>query len=68
LDQEIDIGVFDDKNLPLYLQKRNVTSGEHTLKMVVTGRPAKAGIDPLNKLIDRTPDDNSIVLEKQAAG
>ena len=27
-------------------------------------KPSKAGIDPLNKLIDRRPKDNAITVEK----
>jgi ABC-2 type transport system permease protein len=34
--------------------------------VIVSGRPAKAGIDPDNKLIDRKPDDNMINVELQA--
>jgi hypothetical protein len=32
---------------------------------VTSGRPAKAGIDPDNKLIDRKPDDNMIPVEME---
>jgi hypothetical protein len=28
------------------------------VRAVVSGRPVRAGIDPYNKLIDRTPSDN----------
>jgi hypothetical protein len=28
----------------------------------VARKPAKAGIDPLNKLIDRTPKDNTVTV------
>jgi ABC-2 type transport system permease protein len=31
--------------------------------VTVDKRPAKAGIDPLIKLIDRNPDDNVIAVE-----
>jgi hypothetical protein len=34
--------------------------------VIVSGRPAKAGIDPDNKLIDRKPDDNMINVELQS--
>jgi len=33
--------------------------------LTVEGRPAKAGIDPLNKLIDRKPEDNVIKVEPE---
>jgi hypothetical protein len=37
-----------------------IRSGVSQLKLLVSGQPAKAGIDPLNKLIDKTPEDNTI--------
>ncbi|MGA0559583.1 ABC transporter permease/M1 family aminopeptidase [Larkinella sp. VNQ87] len=63
----IEIGIFaaDAKNkkgmtekVPLYLKKHWLAPGTHTLEFVVKGKPAKAGIDPYNKLIDRVSDDN----------
>ena len=39
-------------------ERKLVDRNESTFKVVVNGRPAKAGIDPDNKLIDRKPDDN----------
>jgi ABC-2 type transport system permease protein len=65
----VDIGVFaaedTDENgrkrtNPLYIKKHKVAPGETTLTIRVKGEPAKAGIDPYNKLIDRIPDDNLI--------
>ncbi|HWB28310.1 MAG TPA: hypothetical protein VG738_22715 [Chitinophagaceae bacterium] len=63
----IDIGVFavDSQNKkgfmqtnPLYLQKCKLTQGEHHFEIIVTGKPASVGIDPLLKLIDKNPGDN----------
>lgn len=63
----IDIGVFaaDSKNKegrtqinPIILQKYKLTAGVHNISLIVKGKPAKAGIDPYVKLIDRIPDDN----------
>jgi hypothetical protein len=34
-----------------------------TVTLVTDVVPAKAGIDPLNKLIDRDPDDNVVKVE-----
>ena len=68
----IDIGLFaaDDtdengraRTNPLYIQKYKIKPGETTLTIRVKGEPAKAGIDPYNKLIDRIPDDNTISVE-----
>jgi hypothetical protein len=68
----IDIGIFaaddqdeqgKDRVNPLYMQKYKIKPGESSLTIRVKGEPAKAGIDPLNKLIDRLPDDNTISVE-----
>lgn len=55
--QPVDVGAVDDQGLPLFLEKRVVASGENTFTFVVDKRPAKAGVDPLCKLINRHPDD-----------
>jgi hypothetical protein len=61
----IDIGVFgqpedegEEKDRLIYFQKHQIKSGESTIKIVVDEMPVKAGIDPINMLIDRNPDDN----------
>jgi len=68
----IDIGVFaiddtdengKDRVNPIYLQKYKIKPGETTLTIRVKSEPAKAGIDPLNKLIDRLPDDNTVTVD-----
>ncbi|MFT7035226.1 MAG: ABC-2 type transport system permease protein [Cyclobacteriaceae bacterium] len=68
----IDVGIFasedkdengKDRVNPLYLQKHKIKPGETSLTIRVKGEPEKAGIDPLNKLIDRIPDDNTISVE-----
>jgi hypothetical protein len=65
LDDWIDVGVLagrarsksDDKILAL--EKKHITQAKNTFEFVVKEKPTKAGIDPLNKLIDRNPDDNT---------
>jgi len=42
----------------VYLQKHRFTAGEHTIDIIVNGKPASVGIDPYGKLIDRRTDDN----------
>ncbi|SDD97609.1 hypothetical protein SAMN05216464_103216 [Mucilaginibacter pineti] len=63
----IDIGVFtadtEDKSgrtqtNPVYLKKYKLTAGDHTISVIVKGKPVRAGIDPYVKLIDRIADDN----------
>jgi ABC-2 type transport system permease protein len=60
----IDIGVFGEKEAgnqlgtPLYLAKHWIRHSDTTFTLVVAKEPRKAGIDPYNKLIDRSPKDN----------
>ncbi len=66
----VDIGVFtsDSKGEDslVYLQKHLINSEASEIRIEVLAEPSKAGIDPLNKLIDRHPDDNSktVVLKE----
>ncbi|MDJ1486071.1 M1 family aminopeptidase [Cytophagaceae bacterium YF14B1] len=58
----IDVGVYhkDDqgKDKLIYLKKHKVNKKENTFVITVSEEPSKAGIDPLNKLIDRHAEDN----------
>ncbi len=63
----VDIGVFSgkkDEEKPLYLKKVWLTQPEQTFEIIVDQMPTRAGIDPLNKLIDRDADDNMIDVTK----
>jgi ABC-2 type transport system permease protein len=60
----IDIGVLDSDGKPLYMKKRKIVKAESEFTIVVDKVPAKAGIDPWNKLVDRKPDDNTIAVTK----
>jgi len=63
----IDVGVFakgaNDKDSLIYLKKHKITEQETNLEIMVDTEPIKAGIDPINKLIDRNPKDNVKDLE-----
>lgn len=64
IDDWIDIGVFaqgknDALGKPLFVEKRRITKAVETFEIVVNEKPARAGIDPFNKLIDRDPKDNT---------
>ena len=48
----------------LLLEKRRIKSGENRFTIEVAGEPAKAGIDPLDKLIDRDAGDNTVEVTK----
>ena len=59
----IDIGVLEADGQPLLLEKKKIEQEETSFTLVVPKKPAKAGIDPYNKLIDRRPKDNAIPVE-----
>ncbi|MFT4787033.1 MAG: ABC-2 type transport system permease protein [Cyclobacteriaceae bacterium] len=58
----IDVGVFatdaDGEDKLIYLEKHQFNQQENELIIQVAEKPVKAGIDPINKLIDRNPKDN----------
>jgi ABC-2 type transport system permease protein len=60
----IDIGVLDSNGKPLYMVKHKIERHETDFTIVVDKQPAKAGIDPWNKLVDRKPDDNTMNVSK----
>jgi hypothetical protein len=59
------IGVLDAGGNFLYLQKHKIEQEQQEFTVTVDKVPAKAGIDPLIKLIDRNPDDNLTDVKKQ---
>ena len=73
LDDWIDIGVFGESTgtegalgRVLYLAKHHVTTPDVTVEVVVADKPVRAGIDPYNKLVDRTSGDNSSSVKLDA--
>ncbi|GAB4407106.1 MAG: M1 family aminopeptidase [Bacteroidia bacterium] len=70
IDDYIDIGIFGREKIdgkweepPLYFRKHHLTRPTDTLRIVVDRKPAKAGIDPYFKLIDRSPGDNVVSVK-----
>ncbi|GGC91559.1 ABC transporter permease/M1 family aminopeptidase [Undibacterium terreum] len=61
----IDIGVDDKDGKPLLRDRKYIDRKEMEFIMLVKGEPAKAGIDPDNKLIDHKPDDNLVKVDMQ---
>ena len=69
----VDVGVFaeakgsgkDKLGQPLYLRKHKVGPGRQTIRVTVAGRPARAGIDPLHRLIDRQMSDNTVAVKAE---
>jgi aminopeptidase N len=67
VDDWVDVGVMarganKDDDRVLVIEKRHITTPSATFEFVVDGKPTKAGIDPLNKLIDRNPQDNTTAI------
>ena len=60
LDDWIDVGVLDEDGNALVVEKRRIRARDATYTFVVDAQPARAGIDPFNKLIDRRPKDNTV--------
>ncbi len=63
----MDIGVLDSDGKYLYLQKQKIDQEKTDITITVDKKPAQAGIDPLDKLIDRNPDDNVTAVAKKLA-
>jgi len=61
----IDIGVLDANGKFLYLQKQKIDQDKTDFTVTVDKLPAKAGIDPVGKLITRNPDDHLIAVKKR---
>lgn len=68
LSDTIDIGLFTARpgegafaaRDVLLMERRPITSGRQTLRIITKRRPTHAGIDPYNKYVDRNADDNLI--------
>ena len=57
----VDIGIFAEA-----VQKHQLTGKEQTITLVVDEVPARAGIDPYLKLVDRSPDENMVDVSTPA--
>jgi hypothetical protein len=65
LDETIDVGALDGEGKAILLEKRRIHTGEQDVELVVPTKPAKAGIDPLNMLVDRDSDDNVTAVKPE---
>jgi len=64
MDDLVDIGVFagDSAGTPLHLERHRIHGGAQTIVITVPTEPARAGIDPYNRLIDRERSDNTVKI------
>jgi aminopeptidase N len=56
----IDVGALDDQGEAIFLEPRKVAKGESEITFTVATKPARVGLDPINMLVDRTSDDNTV--------
>ncbi len=49
----VDVGIYDNQGQLAYLQKHLIKTGENIISIEVDFEPSQAGLDPLNKLIDK---------------
>ena len=61
----VEIGLVDEAGRALLVERKKLGPGEQTFTLVADALPAKAGIDPLFKLIDRQPKDNLVRVEAE---
>ena len=59
----IDVGLVDEKGDAIALERKRLTQELSEFTIVASKKPVNAGIDPLNKLIDRRPRDNLVNVE-----
>lgn len=62
----IEVGAVDEDGVAVALEKHWIRAAETELTLVLDAPPIKAGIDPLDKLVDRNPDDNVITAVEAA--
>ena len=67
LNDWLEIGVLGEtlvngemEEFPIYLEKVLITDSLTTFQIKVKQKPIKAGIDPMNKFVDRDSDDNLV--------
>ena len=65
LNDLIDVGALDANGTAIALEKRWFRSNETEVTLVMDRPPVTAGIDPMNKLVDRRPEDNVIPAVRQ---
>jgi hypothetical protein len=67
-DDVMEIGGLDDDGKGLCLEKRRIKKGESELTFTCASKPARAGVDPMNKLVDRGSDDNTTPVSQPTDG
>ena len=67
MDDWVEIGVFGAAgDEPIYAQKHRIRSGQQMITVTVPQRPARAGIDPFNLLIDLETGENTVDVKVES--
>ena len=67
MDDLVDIGVQGPDEKPLYLKKHASSRARRNSRSRLRRSPSVPGVDPVVKLIDRRPEDNTIAVAKELA-
>ncbi len=72
MDDLVEVGVFapdgdGGRGAPLYLQRHRIRGGAQTIRVSVPRMPARAGIDPRQRLVEREREDNVVEVEAFSA-
>ena len=54
----IDVVIFGENKIELYLEKHKITNANNKISIVVNRRPIEVAIDPYHKLIETDSDNN----------
>ena len=58
----VPVGAVDADGNAVVLEPRKIDGAHSTVTLVADRLPARAGIDPVNELIDRIPEDNVMAV------
>jgi aminopeptidase N len=72
MNDQVEIGIFapgtgDSRGTALYMKRHRIRSGRQTISVTLSQVPARAGIDPHGKLIERERADNLVEVNGAAA-
>jgi ABC-type transport system involved in multi-copper enzyme maturation permease subunit len=66
MNELVEVGVFAPEAIdPFYVTRHRIRSGKQTIRFIVPQAPARAGVDPSRKLIERERGDNVVEVETE---
>jgi len=60
--EEVPIGLRDKEGKLIYYKRHMLSQGEQELKIRIQEEPFKAGVDPVNSFVDKSPKDNEVSI------